>query len=419
MSEELIAKPPKTNRNAIVQPVEVTLSTRTVVRIVLLVLFVLLVWSLAQTLVLFLGYLLLLIVFAIFFAYLVSPLVQLVQRPFAAPNRTRWMPRPLAIAIVYTALFAGLYVAGAYLVPLVSSQISQFVQQLPVYSTQLRARFEELDRRFDRTPMPPAVRKSIEDGLTSLAEVSLGGLATSTLATVLSGALTLLPAIILIPILAFFILKDAELFKLAFVRAFPRGQLRGRAELFLQDLNKTLRAYTRAQLLSCLLIGTICTLGFYLIGVPYAFLLGIIAAIFEFVPLIGPLTVGVLAVTIAGFTSWQQAVLTGIFLFVLRIVHDYVTYPRIVREGIHLHPMAIILAVLAGEQIAGVTGVFLSIPVVAVATVAYRHLMEHSGSTGIVAELLDEGKTDKAIDVAEKQLDRIHEDAERQQRLQK
>lgn len=397
-----------------VQPIEVTLSARTVARIVLLVLFILFVVSVVETLVADLRFLLLLIVFAIFFAYLVSPLVQLVQRPFAAPGRTRWMPRPLAIGIVYVAIFTGLYLAGAYVVPLVGNQVAQFAQQLPTYSSQLRTRFEELDRRFDRTPMPPTVRKSIEDGLTKLAQENFGDLAASTFSTVLSGTLTLLPTLILIPILAFFILKDAELFKLAVVRAFPRGQLRGRAELFLQDLNKTLRAYTRAQLLSCLIIGTICTIGFYLIGVPYAFLLGIIAAVLEFIPLVGPLTVGVLATTIASFTSARQAVITAIFLFVLRIIHDYVTYPRIVREGMHLHPMAIILAVLAGEQIAGVTGVFLSIPIVAVTTVAYRHLMEHSGSTGIVAELLDEGKTDKAIDVAEKQLDIIHEDAENQ-----
>ncbi len=247
--------------------------------------------------------------------------------------------------------------------------------------------------------------------MTRLAEENFGELASSTFSAVFSGAFTLLPALILIPIIGFFILKDAELFKLAFVRAFPRGQLRGRAELFLQDLNKTLRAYTRAQLLSCLLIGTVCTVAFYIIGVPYALLLGIIAAVLEFIPLVGPLIVAVIAVTIASFTSAQQAVTTGIFLSVLRVIHDYVTYPRIVREGIHLHPLGIILAVLAGGEIGGVTGIFLAIPVVAVATVAYRHLMEHSGSAGIVAELLDEGKTDKAIDVAEKQLDIIHENA--------
>lgn len=407
MNEQITGKTSNLNQTPPVQPVEVTFSARTAVRVTFLVLFVLFVVSVAQTLFYDLRLLLLLIVFAIFFAYLVAPLVQLMQRPLGA----RRLPRAVAIAIVYLGIFAGLFLAGTYLVPLLSNQVAQLVQQLPVYSNQLRARFEEINRRFERTPMPPALRDSIENGLTRLAEENFGELASSTFSAVFSGAFTLFPALILIPILGFFILKDAELLKLGFVRAFPRGQLRGRAELFLQDLNKTLRAYTRAQLLSCLLIGTVCTVAFYIIGVPYALLLGIVAAALEFIPLVGPLTLAVIAVTIASFTSAQQAVTTAIFLFVLRMIHDYVTYPRIVREGIHLPPLGIILAVLAGGEIGGVTGIFLAIPVVAVATVAYRHLMEHSGSAGLVAELLDEGKTDKAIDVAEKQLDIIHEDA--------
>lgn len=69
------------------------------------------------------------------------------------------------------------------------------------------------------------------------------------------------------------------------------------------------------------------------------------------------------------------------------------TYPRIVREGIHLHPLAVILSVLAGEQIAGISGVFLSIPVVALLTVLYRHILDHRGKKGLFAEMFGSGET--------------------------
>ena len=83
----------------------------------------------------------------------------------------------------------------------------------------------------------------------------------------------------------------------------------------------------------------------------------------------------------------------AIFLIVLRVVQDYFIYPRIVRGGIHLHPLAIILAVLAGEQVAGIPGVFLSIPIVAVITVIYRHVLEHQGSSrGIVSGIIHEAE---------------------------
>jgi len=155
------------------------------------------------------------------------------------------------------------------------------------------------------------------------------------------------------------------------------------------DVNNTLKAYTRAQLISCVLIGTVCTIGFYLIGNDYALILGIMAAVLELIPLLGPLTIGIIAVVISGFESGWQSLWMAIFLVCLRIFHDYFTYPRIIREGIHLHPLAVILSVLAGEQVAGIPGVFIAIPLVALLTVLYKHILEHTSSRGLFTGLLE------------------------------
>ncbi|HEX8423575.1 MAG TPA: AI-2E family transporter, partial [Pyrinomonadaceae bacterium] len=123
--------------------------------------------------------------------------------------------------------------------------------------------------------------------------------------------------------------------------------------------------------------------------VPYALVLGILAGFLEFIPLAGPLVIFVLAVAVSSFHSPGQALVVFIFLAVLRIVHDYVTYPRIIGQGIHLHPLAVILAILCGAELAGVAGIFLAIPVIAIISVGYRHWMEHKGAEeGIVASLL-------------------------------
>ena len=198
-----------------------------------------------------------------------------------------------------------------------------------------------------------------------------------------------MPWLVLIPILAFFFLKDVNLFRLSILRVFPSGNWRARVESIIHDVNKTLAAYVRAQLISCILIGFLCTVAFYILGLNYALLLGILAAAFEFIPLIGPLTIGITAVTVAGVShSAAPAASVAIFLIILRILQDYVFYPRIIRGGIHLHPLAIILSVLAGEEVAGIPGVFLSVPIIALLTVLYRHIIEHSGSRGIVANIL-------------------------------
>ena len=247
------------------------------------------------------------------------------------------------------------------------------------------ASLTRLATRYENYRIPKEFQEKITEKINELG-VSLAESITTILGEVAIGIISYLPWLILVPILSFFFLKDIPLFRASFLKAFPPGHWRARAELFLADVNSTLAAYTRAQMISCVLIGTVCTAGFYLFGLNYALLLGIIAGILEFIPLIGPLTIGLTATTVAAVSvSPWKALNVAIFLVVLRIIHDYVTYPRIVRGGIHLHPLAIIISVLAGEQIAGIAGVFLSIPIVAIVTVIYKHVLAHSGLTGLFA----------------------------------
>jgi len=213
-----------------------------------------------------------------------------------------------------------------------------------------------------------------------------------------------LPWLVLIPILGFFFLKDADSFRRSVLAMLPRGRLRWRGDEFFQDVNSTLAAYIRAQLTACILVGIISSLGFALIGLPNPLVLGLIAGILEFVPLIGPLMVAILAALLALLHSgFGMAFVVLLFLGVLRVIEDYVIYPRIIGEGIHLHPLAVILAVLAGAELAGVAGIFLAIPVIAIITVSYRHWLEHRGSETI-AEVLEEAVVEPEVAAEEESL---------------
>jgi hypothetical protein len=111
--------------------------------------------------------------------------------------------------------------------------------------------------------------------------------------------------------------------------------------------------------------------------------------VFEFIPLAGPLVIAVLATILAMLHGGLfSGLLVLVFLGVLRVAQDYFVYPRLIGQGIHLHPLAVIIAILSGAEVAGVTGIFLAIPVVAVLTVSYRHWREHRGSEGL-AEFLE------------------------------
>lgn len=363
-----------------------TPTIRSIVRVVVITLLLLFVAGWLQAVIGALTYLFFIIVLSVFFAYLIDPIVRIIRRPFKDRNLERLMPRSLAIVLAYVFVFTVLGIAIANIAPRVVEQAKEFGSNLPAYAQSFRRSAEDLSSRYDRLRIPDEVQTKINEKVTEL-----GGSITSSLGGFVLALVTYLPWFILIPVLAFFFLKDVNQFRLAVLRLFPAGRWRARAESVLADVNTTLAAYTRAQLISCILIGFICTLGFYVLDLKYALLLGILAGIFEFVPLIGPLTIAIVVISTAALSDdpWK-ALYAAIFLIVLRIIHDYVTYPRIVRGGIHLHPLAIILSVLAGEQVAGIPGVFLSIPIVAVATVIYRHVVEHRGSRGIMTDLIQE-----------------------------
>ena len=393
-SKKAIRERQQTARRVYLDPS--TPSVRSILRVVVITLFLLFIAGFVQSVISSLAYLFFLLILSVFFAYLIDPLVKLIRRPFKQRNLEKFMPRPLAIMLAYLIVFTVLGVAIANIAPRVVEQAREFGTNLPGYGTAIQERANDLNRRFDRLRVPDEVQAEINKKVTDI-----GGSITASLGNFLLMSVSYLPWFLLVPILAFFFLKDVNLFRLSILRMFPAGRWRIRAEAVMADVNTTLAAYTTAQIISCLLIALLCTTGFYIIGLKYALLLGILAGIFEFVPLLGPAAIGLIVIlTAAASDNPWKALYVAIFLIVLRIVHDYVTYPRIVRGGIHLHPLAIILSVLAGEQIAGIPGVFISIPIVAVATVLYRHVLEHQGRRGLLSGWIAESEAAIAEETA-------------------
>src|SRR2546430_7984504 len=342
--------------------------TRAVLRILLLVMaLAALLWVVYR-----LTTVILLVVLSIFFAYLVAPLVDLVQRPIRIGSRERAMPRGLAIAIVYVALFFGIGAMIYLLAPQLAAQFPEFRQQAVEYYRKINGSSQRLNQYFMQHRMPEGVVKAANDSVLWL--IATGGEIVSLAVERMLGLIIYLPWLVLIPILGFFLLKDADSFRRSALAMLPRGRLRWRGDEFFQDVNSTLAAYIRAQLTACVLIGVISSLGFALIGMPSPLVLGLIAGLLEFVPLVGPLVVVILASLLALLHSgFAMAFFVLLFLGVLRIVQDYVIYPRIIGTGIHLHPLAVILAILGGAELAGVAGIFLAIPVIALPTLTYRH----------------------------------------------
>lgn len=329
----------------------------------------------------------LLLVLSIFFAYFVYPLVAFLSRPIRIKGRQFAIPRTLAIALAYLIIVAVIVIGVYVLAPRLGSQFPEFTEQARGYWVAVGGKTQGLIEYFRSHRMPGPLLDAINGAIPSVIEkVSQ---TVSSVLTSMVGLVAFIPWLVLIPVLSFFLLKDVDTFRRSALQMLPKGRWRWRGDEFFQDINSALAAYIRAQLTACVFIGLVCAIGFTLLGLPSPLVLGVIAGVCEFVPLVGPLLVAVIAAVLAMLHAGPfSTFLVLLFLGILRIVQDYVIYPRLIGQGIHLHPLAVIIAILSGAELAGVAGIFLAIPVVAILTVAYKHWLEHRGSEGL-ADLLE------------------------------
>jgi predicted PurR-regulated permease PerM len=357
--------------------------TRVVLRLIFILLVVIgLLWIISK-----ITGIILLLVLSIFFAYLVSPLVEIIRQPRTIGDRTIEIPKVAAITIAYLLVLVAVVLAIFLLLPSLSNQFPEFATQARGYWDSIGERTQPYIEYSRSRRIPGPLVDAANKAIPKIQE-KVFAIGTEFFSAAI-GYVIYLPWLILIPILGFFLLKDAESFRSSALLMLPRGRWRWRGDEFFQDINSTLAAYIRAQLTACLFIGVVCAIGFTLLGLPGGLVMGVIAGVLEFIPLAGPLTVAAMAGLLAMFHAGPfSAFLVLLFLGILRIVQDYAVYPKLIGQGIHLHPLAVIFAILAGEKLAGVAGIFLAIPIVAILTVSYKHWMEHRGSEGF-ADLLE------------------------------
>jgi predicted PurR-regulated permease PerM len=149
------------------------------------------------------------------------------------------------------------------------------------------------------------------------------------------------------------------------------------------DLDRVLAGYIRAQLALAALSLVAYTVVLEIMQVPYPIVLGVMAGIMEFIPVVGPLVAAITILGVAFLSNYPHLLIVALFLGAWRLMQDYVNAPRIMAGSLELHPLTAIFAVLVGGEIAGVLGVFLSIPIVAALRILWRRWEAFSGEATI------------------------------------
>lgn len=184
--------------------------------------------------------------------------------------------------------------------------------------------------------------------------------------------------LILIPILAAFFLKDGRTFSNVLLSFFQSKPQREFMSGVLADMNQMLAHFIRAQLILAALSSLMYTAVLSVMQVPYALVLGTVGGAMEFIPVVGPLVAAAMIVGVAVLMGYPHWFILLLFLGAWRLIQDYLLSPRVMGEKMELHPLAAIFGVLAGGEIAGVLGVYLSIPVMASLRIMWRRWQLYS-----------------------------------------
>jgi predicted PurR-regulated permease PerM len=337
--------------------------------VILVALLCLVIYAIRQTLFIF--------VVALLFAYLLLPIVDFIDR--VLPMRGSRTP---ALAIVYALLVTVLIVSGIEIGSRVTQQGKNLAQRIGDYLKPEQTQDLPLPQPFK--PMGARILSGLRSEVQQHYQQILETLPQTAMKAV--GAAANLVFIVVVPILSFFFLKDGRALQRYVVSQVDDALDRSILREIAVDLNLLLAGYMRALVLLGLSAAVTYGVFFTIIGVPYAILLAVIAFPLEFIPMIGPLVSTGTILLVAAFGGFHHMLVLVAFLAVYRIIQDYVISPHLMSTGMELHPLLVIFGVFAGEQIAGVPGAFLSVPVMAVLRMLYQRLERVRFRKEIVSE---------------------------------
>ncbi len=320
---------------------------------------------------------------AVAVVYLLNPLVSALER--------RGVPRVAGAGFVYVLFLCIVALVVSLLVPVVTKQIGSVIDHFPDYLADGQAAIRRLAARFGQEPNfrldAEQVRQWLSAGENRQAVTRyLTGLRSVT-NSVISGLII----IVLGPVMAFYLLVDLPRLRRGAMALIPPGrreEIRG----LMDRIGQAVGGFFRGQLLVALFVGVASSIGLWAIGLPFWLLVGMVAGIFNLVPLVGPFIGGGLAVIIALISGQPlKAVWAALVLLAVQQIDNHLISPNVMGRTVQLHPVVVMLGLLVGASFAGLFGMLVIVPLVAVAKIEFLFVWSKYVDYG---EELTEGNPD-------------------------
>ena len=307
--------------------------------------------------------------FAIFFAYLLDPLVSLAERRITKGSRGR------AILLVYVGLLGLLVLWGFLVGPRLAAEARGLATALPGLLDKVETG-QIAHQIGSRRGWSFNTQARVGDFLATHQSTFVD--AFSSLGKKAASLASHVVWIILIPILAVFFLRDGRALAESAIQTVDQRSQRQFLRGISEDVSEMLASYIRAQLTLAIISLVVYIVVLEVLRVPYAIVLGTLGGIMEFIPVVGPLVAAAMILGIAFIANYHHLLILLAFLGGWRLIQDYVNSPRIMGGKLQLHPLAALFAVLVGGEVGGVVGVYLSIPIMATLRIFWRRYQRYS-----------------------------------------
>jgi predicted PurR-regulated permease PerM len=281
-----------------------------------------------------------------------SPIVRVLERP-------RGVPRWLAILVIYAGIVGVLVLIGLMIIPPLVAQAASLWARMPAEFNAFQTFLINHKLMVHRVTLEEAVQS---------APSGTGGNAVGTVLVAISSLIGGVFGLITILILSFYLLIEAQPMFESLMRFVPAGR---RADVTTAAREAVIKvsAWLRAQFVLAGVMGVFVAIGLYFLGVPYFYVIALVAAIGETIPIVGPVIGGIAAVGVALTVSLQLALMVGVYFLVLHQLEANVLVPKIMERRVGVSPVVVMMALLVGGALWGLVGAVLAIPTAAIISV--------------------------------------------------
>jgi|RhiMethySRZTD1v2_1073278.scaffolds.fasta_scaffold21186_5 predicted PurR-regulated permease PerM len=299
---------------------------------------------------------LLLLYVSIILAIGFSPAVRWIERQRVGIGRRRF-PRWAAILLLYVGFLGSAAIILTIVIPPLVGQLTELGQQMPTYVDQLQnklVRARLIEHRYTWSQL--------------LQKVESPGLAFTGILGAVQSVVGAFAAVITVLILPYYLLLEASSLQGALLQVVSPDN-RASVARVTRDVTLKVGAWLNGQILLCAVIGLTATVGLWIIGVPFPYVLGLIAGLGEFIPIVGPISAAVPAVLMGWTVSFKTAIFVAIYFAVQQFVENNFLVPRIMERQVGVSAVTILIALLIGGELLGIVGAVLAVPTAAIVQV--------------------------------------------------